>query len=100
MNGFAVGTAADGTEALRAIRDAPPDVLVLDVSLPGPSGIEVCTPAPRRGARPARAHALRARRDRPTGQPGRRRAATTTSSNRSPAVRTWCRTGDDGKPGS
>ncbi|WP_432019360.1 response regulator [Streptomyces sp. 1222.5] len=64
LNGFAVGTAADGTEALHAIRDAPPDVLVLDVSMPGPSGIEVCTPAPRRGGRPARAHALRARRDR------------------------------------
>ncbi|MFF8402134.1 response regulator transcription factor [Streptomyces sp. NPDC014846] len=43
LNGFDVRTAADGTEALHAIRDAPPDVLVLDVSMPGPSGIEVCT---------------------------------------------------------
>ncbi|PKW10099.1 two-component system, OmpR family, response regulator PrrA [Streptomyces sp. 1222.5] len=43
LNGFAVRTAADGAEALHAIRDAPPDVLVLDVSMPGLSGIEVCT---------------------------------------------------------
>ncbi|MGW2645530.1 response regulator transcription factor [Streptomyces sp. NPDC001393] len=43
LSGFAVRTAADGAEALAAIRDAPPDVLVLDVSMPGMSGIEVCT---------------------------------------------------------
>ncbi|MFF3914595.1 response regulator transcription factor [Streptomyces sp. NPDC001852] len=43
LSGFAVRTAADGPEALAAIRDAPPDVLVLDVSMPGMSGIELCT---------------------------------------------------------
>lgn len=43
LNGFAVRTAADGTEALTSIDQAPPDVLVLDVSMPGMSGIEVCT---------------------------------------------------------
>ncbi|MGW1912334.1 response regulator transcription factor [Streptomyces sp. NPDC002076] len=43
LSGFAVRTAADGPEALAAIRDTPPDVLVLDVSMPGMSGIEVCT---------------------------------------------------------
>ncbi|MGW3354307.1 response regulator transcription factor [Streptomyces bungoensis] len=42
LNGFAVRTAADGPEALAAIRRTPPDVLVLDVSMPGMSGIEVC----------------------------------------------------------
>ncbi|MEV7691270.1 response regulator transcription factor [Streptomyces bungoensis] len=42
LNGFAVRTAADGSEALAAIRRTPPDVLVLDVSMPGMSGIEVC----------------------------------------------------------
>src|SRR4051794_22818546 len=42
LSGFAVRTAADGPEALAAVRDAPPDVLVLDVSMPGMSGIEVC----------------------------------------------------------
>ncbi|AKJ10761.1 transcriptional regulator [Streptomyces incarnatus] len=43
LNGFAVRTAGDGAEALAAMADAPPDVLVLDVSMPGMSGIEVCT---------------------------------------------------------
>ncbi|MFB7509418.1 response regulator transcription factor [Streptomyces broussonetiae] len=43
LGGFAVRTAADGPEALAAIGTAPPDVLVLDVSMPGMSGIEVCT---------------------------------------------------------
>ncbi|OLZ74756.1 DNA-binding response regulator [Streptomyces sp. IMTB 2501] len=43
LNGFAVRTAADGPTALAAIEQAPPDVLVLDVSMPGMSGIEVCT---------------------------------------------------------
>ena len=43
LNGFAVRIAADGPEALAAIEQAPPDVLVLDVSMPGMSGIEVCT---------------------------------------------------------
>ncbi|MFI9807505.1 response regulator transcription factor [Streptomyces sp. NPDC052301] len=43
LNGFAVRTAADGPEALAAIEQAPPDVLVLDVSMPGMSGIQVCT---------------------------------------------------------
>ncbi|MET7288163.1 response regulator transcription factor [Streptomyces sp. NPDC005573] len=42
LNGFTVRTAADGTEALTAIGQAPPDVLVLDVSMPGLSGIQVC----------------------------------------------------------
>ncbi|MEU6280402.1 response regulator transcription factor [Streptomyces sp. NPDC047028] len=43
LSGFAVRTAADGPAALTAIEDAPPDVLVLDVSMPGMSGIDVCT---------------------------------------------------------
>ncbi|WP_225099526.1 response regulator transcription factor [Streptomyces sp. CoH27] len=43
LSGFGVRTAAGGAEALAAIEDSPPDVLVLDVSMPGMSGIEVCT---------------------------------------------------------
>ncbi|WP_369362408.1 response regulator transcription factor [Streptomyces sp. CG4] len=43
LNGFVVRTAADGSVALASIDQAPPDVLVLDVSMPGMSGIEVCT---------------------------------------------------------
>ncbi|MEV0740846.1 response regulator transcription factor [Streptomyces sp. NPDC050549] len=43
LSGFRVRTADDGREALDAVQEAPPDVLVLDVSMPGMSGIEVCT---------------------------------------------------------
>ncbi|MFK0112216.1 response regulator transcription factor [Streptomyces sp. NPDC091217] len=43
LSGFAVRAADSGAAALAAIRDTPPDVLVLDVSMPGMSGIEVCT---------------------------------------------------------
>ncbi|MFE1849116.1 response regulator transcription factor [Streptomyces sp. NPDC002387] len=42
LGGFRVRTAGSGPEALAAIRDTPPDVLILDVSMPGMSGIEVC----------------------------------------------------------
>jgi DNA-binding response OmpR family regulator len=40
--GFDVHSARDGTEALRMARAEPPDVIVLDVMLPGLSGREVC----------------------------------------------------------
>ena len=40
--GFAVETAADGPAALDAARRVRPDLIVLDVMLPGLDGIEVC----------------------------------------------------------
>jgi DNA-binding response OmpR family regulator len=40
--GFEVSSARDGTEALRLARVENPDVIVLDVMLPGLSGREVC----------------------------------------------------------
>ena len=40
--GFVVTTAADGEQALAAARSDPPDVVVLDLMLPGIDGIEVC----------------------------------------------------------
>ena len=40
--GFSVSTAGDGEEALRLARENPPDVVVLDLMLPGIDGIEVC----------------------------------------------------------
>ena len=40
--GFEVaGEAADGTSALRAVEEAPPDVVLLDIALPDLSGFEV-----------------------------------------------------------
>ncbi len=39
--GFDVATAADGQEALRAARASRPDLLVLDVMMPGVDGFEV-----------------------------------------------------------
>jgi DNA-binding response OmpR family regulator len=40
--GFAVETAEDGTAAVDAVRSTQPDVVVLDVMLPGIDGIEAC----------------------------------------------------------
>src|SRR4051794_18267927 len=40
--GFAVEVAADGPAALNAARVFTPDVVVLDLGLPGMDGIEVC----------------------------------------------------------
>ncbi|HEX4928184.1 MAG TPA: response regulator [Burkholderiales bacterium] len=40
-DGFQVQTALDGEEALRRLRSAPPDVLVLDVMLPKRNGFEL-----------------------------------------------------------
>ena len=39
--GFAVLTASDGPSALRAVRTRKPDVLVLDLGLPGMDGLDV-----------------------------------------------------------
>lgn len=41
-DGFLVTTAPDGEQALAAARSDPPDVIVLDLGLPGIDGLEVC----------------------------------------------------------
>jgi DNA-binding response OmpR family regulator len=40
--GFAVEVAGNGTEGLQLFRTAPPSVLVLDLSLPGTPGQDIC----------------------------------------------------------
>ncbi len=47
--GYRVSEAADGNEALRILHDDPPDLVLLDLLLPGISGFEVCA-AVRRSA--------------------------------------------------
>ena len=41
VSGYDVHTAADGTEALKLIAEHPFDLLLLDISLPGPDGLQV-----------------------------------------------------------
>jgi len=40
--GFLVVTAADGAQALKRCEDEAPDLVLLDVQMPGMSGLEVC----------------------------------------------------------
>ena len=40
--GFEVEVAADGSAALRSFTERPPDIVLLDILLPGMRGIEVC----------------------------------------------------------
>ena len=40
--GYSVDLAMDGEEALRLARDHPPQLVILDVMLPGIDGVEVC----------------------------------------------------------
>lgn len=42
MNGYEVVTALDGETGLRKFRQTQPSLVVLDVSLPGMNGLEVC----------------------------------------------------------
>jgi len=41
--GYQVTLVGDGTEALRSAREDPPDLMVLDLMLPGRSGLDVCS---------------------------------------------------------
>jgi two-component system phosphate regulon response regulator PhoB len=42
QNGYEVETAADGAEALLKVKNAAPDLILLDLMLPEMSGLEVC----------------------------------------------------------
>ncbi len=40
--GYATEVIGDGEQALRRLREAPPDLLLLDLMLPGMDGLEIC----------------------------------------------------------
>ncbi len=40
--GYTVVTAENGEDAVRAVEEMPPDLMLLDLGLPGMSGLEVC----------------------------------------------------------
>jgi DNA-binding response OmpR family regulator len=52
LDGFAVLQAADGGEALRLAESQPPDLVILDLMLPGIDGLEVCRRLRQRSAVP------------------------------------------------
>jgi two-component system response regulator MprA len=51
LDGYQVGTAATGEQALRRIERAAVDAIVLDVTMPGITGLEVCRALRERGDR-------------------------------------------------
>jgi len=51
LEGFTVRTAADGSEALARLEESSPDLVVLDVVMPPPNGIEVTRRLRERGSR-------------------------------------------------
>lgn len=42
LEGYAVAASTTGLEALRQAAETPPDLVILDISLPGIDGLEVC----------------------------------------------------------
>ncbi len=42
-NGYAVVTAESGDQALEVIQDTRPDLILLDIMMPGMDGYEVCS---------------------------------------------------------
>ena len=82
--GFRVSTASNGPDALKAAREERPDIVILDLMLPGVSGYDVLAEI-RDGTRPGTSASscspLGGRR--PTGSAASRSAPTTTSPSRS-----------------
>lgn len=50
--GYEVRTVRDGDEAQTVLRDEPPDLAVLDIAMPGPDGLQLCTALARQGGPP------------------------------------------------
>ena len=88
-DGFRVTTAETAAEARDKLRFMHPDMLVLDVMMPGESGLALTEALRRAGQRTAGAAADRPRRARRTASPASRPAPTTTSASRSSRAN-WC----------
>ena len=93
-HGYDVQTAATGEEALAAVDGRLPDLVVLDLVLPGLSGLEVCRRLRARASLPILVLSARgderARRRRQTSSPDRPGStrSTTTRSGRRPSTAT------------
>ncbi len=48
---YAVKLCEDGTEAVKAVREYAPNLIIMDVIMPGKDGIEACTDLRREGVR-------------------------------------------------
>jgi len=51
LEGYAVGLASDGGEALEKVEAEPPDAVILDVLMPGTDGLEVSRTLRRKGSK-------------------------------------------------
>ena len=56
--GFDVATCSDGVQALDVFHQENPDLILLDVMLPGMDGIEICTRIRKESDVPIDAHCL------------------------------------------
>ncbi len=72
-SGYSLVEAADGDESLRLARELRPDLIVLDMMMPGRSGLEILAEirqeAAPLGSTPAREHRSRIARPRPSSGP-------------------------------
>ena len=87
--GFEADMVSSGRDVLPRIRKAPPDLLLLDLMLPGLDGLEVCRAVRGRRAnrRRSRSSWSRPRAKNPTASWGSSSALTTTSPSRSAPTR-------------
>ena len=78
MQGFAVGIAADAAELDARLAEAPADVIVLDINMPGENGLAALARLRAAGCRAGRDTAHRRRHPRATAWPDWPTAPTTT----------------------
>ena len=83
--GFATEVLSSGRDALKALADRPPDLLILDLMLPHVDGLEICRGRARQSTHRRRFRSSCSRRGwtNPSGSSGSKSAPTTTSPSRS-----------------